>query len=88
MIVFAHTKFGLVRIQGSEVKRGAEFAPPVWASFSNPGPDRVKITPSHVTYRVFEFYLNSEALHFSRKASHVTYGVLEFYLNFESIASL
>ena len=22
MIVFAHTKFGLVRIQGSEVKRG------------------------------------------------------------------
>ena len=28
MIVFAHTKFGLVRIQGSEVKRGADFAPP------------------------------------------------------------
>ena len=28
MIVFAHTKFGLVRIQGSEVKRGAESAPP------------------------------------------------------------
>ena len=27
MIVFAHTKFGLVRIQGSEVKRGAESAP-------------------------------------------------------------
>ena len=42
MIVFAHTKFGLVRIQGSEVKRGAESAPPVWASFSNPGPDRDK----------------------------------------------
>ena len=28
MIVFAHTKFGLVRIQGSGVKRGAESAPP------------------------------------------------------------
>ena len=45
MIVFAHTKFGLVRIQGSRVKRGgggeAESAPPVWASFLNPGPDRV-----------------------------------------------
>ena len=28
MIVFAHTKFGLVRIQGSEVERGgAESAP-------------------------------------------------------------
>ena len=31
MIVFAHTKFGLVRIQGSGVKRGegAESAPPL-----------------------------------------------------------
>ena len=28
MIVFAHTKFGLVRIKGSRVKRGAESAPP------------------------------------------------------------
>ena len=28
MIVFAHTKLGLVRIQGSGVKRGAEFALP------------------------------------------------------------
>ena len=28
MILFAHTKFGLVRIQGSRVKRGAESAPP------------------------------------------------------------
>ena len=28
MIVFVHTKFGLVRVQGSEVKRGAESAPP------------------------------------------------------------
>ena len=27
MIVIAHTKFGLVRIQGSGVKRGAESAP-------------------------------------------------------------
>ena len=27
MILFAHTKFGLVRIQGSRVKRGAESAP-------------------------------------------------------------
>ena len=27
MIVFAHTKFGLVQIQGSGVKRGAESAP-------------------------------------------------------------
>ena len=48
MIVFAHTKFGLVRIQGSGVKRGAESAPPVCASFSNPGPDRVKLL---VTFR-------------------------------------
>ena len=28
MILFAHTKFGLVRIQGSRVKGGAESAPP------------------------------------------------------------
>ena len=28
MIVFAHTKFGLVRIQGSEVKRGGGIRPP------------------------------------------------------------
>ena len=28
MIVFAHTKFGSGRIQGSEVKRGAESVPP------------------------------------------------------------
>ena len=28
MIVFAHTKFGLVRIQGSGVKRGAGIRPP------------------------------------------------------------
>ena len=40
---------------------------------------------SHVTYDVFEFYLNSEALHLSRKPSHVTYGVLEFYLNSEAL---
>ena len=39
MIAFAHTKFGLVRIQGSGVKRGgggAESGPLVWASFSIP----------------------------------------------------
>ena len=28
MIVFAHTKFGLVRIQESEVKRGGGIRPP------------------------------------------------------------
>ena len=28
MIVFAHTKFGLVRIQGSGVKRGSGIRPP------------------------------------------------------------
>ena len=28
MIVLAHTKFGLVRMQGSGVKRGADSAPP------------------------------------------------------------
>ena len=28
MIVFVHTNFGLVQIQGSEVKRGGESAPP------------------------------------------------------------
>ena len=27
MIVFAHTKFGLIRIKGSGVKRGADSAP-------------------------------------------------------------
>ena len=37
--------------------------------------------PSHVTYGVFEFYLNSEALHPLIKLSHVTSGVLEFCLN-------
>ena len=41
MIVFAHTKFGLVRIQGSEVKSGAE-SPPVRAIFWNPCLGRVK----------------------------------------------
>ena len=28
MILFPHTKFGLVRIQGSRVKRGGGFRPP------------------------------------------------------------
>ena len=43
MIVFAHTKFGLVRIQESRVKRGAESAPPPSLSeFFKSGPDRVK----------------------------------------------
>ena len=45
MIVFFHTKFGLVRIQGSGVKGGGGGGirpSQVWASFSNPGPDRVK----------------------------------------------
>ena len=36
MIVFAHTKFGLVRIQGSEVKRGGGIHSAVWASFEIP----------------------------------------------------
>ena len=30
MIVFAHTKFGLVQIRGSGVKRGADSALPPW----------------------------------------------------------
>ena len=42
MIVFAHTKFGLVRIKGSGVKRGTDFAPqpervfeiPAWIELS------------------------------------------------------
>ena len=52
MIVFAHTKFSFVRIQGSKVKRGAESAPPVRANFSNPDPDRVKShkLPSDVAF--------------------------------------
>ena len=33
MIVFAHTKFGLGRIQGSGVKRGADSAPPSLSEF-------------------------------------------------------
>ena len=37
--------------------------------------------PSHVTNGVFEFYLNSGALHLLKNPSHVTNGVLEFYLN-------
>ena len=38
--------------------------------------------PSHITYGVLEFYLNSGALHlFKKNPSHVTYGAFEFYLN-------
>ena len=55
MIVFAHTKFGSVRMQGNGVKRGGgeESAPPVSASFSNSGPDRVK-TPFYHSIHLFE----------------------------------
>ena len=42
MIVFAHSKFGLVQIKGSGVKRGRIPPLPAWASFWNPGMDRVK----------------------------------------------
>ena len=41
MILFAHIKFGLVRIQGSGVKRGAESAPRSERVFLNLGPGRV-----------------------------------------------
>ena len=39
MIVFVHTKFGLVQIQGNEAKRGEDSAPPpglsefLWVNF-------------------------------------------------------
>ena len=36
MIVFVHNKFGLVRIQGSGVKRGAESAPRSERVFQTP----------------------------------------------------
>ena len=47
MIVFAHTKFGLVWIQEGRVKRGGNPTPPIRASFSNPGPDMVKVASYH-----------------------------------------
>ena len=37
--------------------------------------------PSHVTYGVYEFYLNSGALHLLIKLSQVTNGVLDICLN-------
>ena len=43
-IVFAHTKFGLVRIKGSEVKRGADSAPP--------RPERVFKIPAWIGLRI------------------------------------
>ena len=39
MIVFAHTKFGLVRVKASEVKRRADSAP---------GPERVFEIPAWI----------------------------------------
>ena len=44
MIVFAHTKFGLLQIKGSGVKRGADSAPPPQPEgvFEIPAMDRVK----------------------------------------------
>ena len=42
MIVFTHTKFDLVGIQESGVKRGKESVPPQSERASNLGPDRVK----------------------------------------------
>ena len=62
MIVFAHTKFDLVRTKGSEVKRGAEFAPP-------PRPERVFEIPAWIGLRAmmsvaFSFRYNSSSLRF------------------------
>ena len=45
MIVFAHTKFGLVRIQGNEVKRGGRNPPP-------PGHERVFQIPVQIGLRL------------------------------------
>ena len=44
MIVFVHTKFGLVRIQGNEVKRGGAETAPTRSErvFEYLGPGRVK----------------------------------------------
>ena len=51
MIVFAHTKFRLVRIQRSGVKRGGGICPPRSERvFSNPGPDRVKAHSHNVIH--------------------------------------
>ena len=62
MIVFAHTKFGLLRIQGSGVKRGGggggRIRPQVWASFSNPGPDRVKMKFLHLLWKFHGYIFN------------------------------
>ena len=43
-IVFAHTKFGLIRIKGSGVKvgKGGGFRLPGMSEFLNSSPDRVK----------------------------------------------
>ena len=41
MIVFAYTKFGLVGVKGSAVKRGADSAPP-------PRPERVFEIPAWI----------------------------------------
>ena len=58
MIVFAHTKFGLVRIQESEVKRG----PPGLSEFFNPGQDRVKRAESNYSCCFKFIYCGYQAL--------------------------
>ena len=57
MIVFSHTKFGLVQVQESDVKiGGAESAPPSLSEFLKPGPVRVKLKQC-CKWHVVRYYL-------------------------------
>ena len=60
MIVFSHTKFGLVRIQGSEVKRGAESAPPPWSERVFEIPVPVGLSNSTIRHQFSQTLVNSK----------------------------
>ena len=60
MIVFAHTKFGLVRIQGSRVKRGGGRNPPPRSERVFQIPVQIGLSTSFTvnTFNVFKVRFN------------------------------
>ena len=78
MIVFVHTKFGLVRIQGSGVKRGAESAP---------RSERVFQIPVQIGLRI-HFLVTSKCFarfsaNFVSKTSSLHFELLSWQQNYE-----
>ena len=64
MIVFAHTKFGLVWIQGSEVKRGAESAPRSERVFQIPVQIGLNIYSGIIIHLIMKIWLSINKLSF------------------------